>query len=140
MTECRSDVVGRVDSLELAEGVYLDDILIIALAYIHLILVTENKERDLIPISLLAAGHLIGGLEVFCELATVRRIPIGDTDLLIAVDTADLLRGDNAVDNVEAPVVGAILLYAEEVRAVVILFDYSGIGDILGSGPVPYFP
>ena len=59
---------------------------------------------------------------MLCELATVRRIPIGDTDLLIAVDSADLLRGDNAVDNVEAPVVGAILLYAEEVRAVVILY------------------
>ena len=66
---------------------------------------------------------------MLCELATVRRIPIGDAIFLIAVNTADLLRGDNAVDNVEAPVVGAILLYTEEVRAVVILFDYCGIGD-----------
>jgi len=86
-----SDVVSLIDGLQLAERIDLNDVFLEAFTNLNLILILEDQQRHLIPVTLFSAGHIVSFLDVIGQLMSIRFGPVGDADHLPAINAADLL-------------------------------------------------
>ena len=95
-TFASSSRVQRVDGLELIEGVDLGYVPKGALADMHLIVVFLINKRDLLPVTLLAAGGTVYLVNIRGELCAVGLRPILYADHLMAVQAAHRFLFDDA--------------------------------------------
>ena len=100
-------VIG-VQLLELVEGVDLDNVREGTGTNRDLVVIRAVVEGNLIPVPLLAAGNVVvHSVQIGLQSLAVLFVPVGDTEHMVAVDTAQGQTLDVArTAHVEAPVLG----------------------------------
>ena len=147
---CISDVC-IVDLLQLAVSVDLRDVVKGALAHGDFVFVEMIFKRDLIPITLFSSGGIADLLDMSRKARSVLRVPIRNSEHMMAVCSSDAELCDNPVFRFEAPIVRNVNRNSEIIRAILIfayecgivqkqvrLADMRSEGDILHTLPRRY--
>lgn len=123
----QSHIVHGVDHLQFIECVDLHNVFILACTHRDLIVFLIHGKYRLVPEDLPASRKFIGILDIFRKPASVFLVPIGDPDLLIAVQAADLLFRNDPVFYRKTPVVCSFPVNAKIIRLIMILLDRKSV-------------